>query len=751
MAISPKNLYPSRVIDGDGAYPYGKALNVQNGVEGTGTPLEAEWVNDLWGSQQALLAEAGIAPNGQPDSVGNSQYLEALKKIQSDKSRESIAAVYKAQGYNNVFFFEDGFTYTESNDVGIDTDGNSWIYVGAGAPNKVVPAGTVPSAPDYEQVVYNTVTTIKDLDEYSDINEWIASSDTCVYLTKNYTLPSNITIPKGKKVIVLNGGTFTMTNTSFVWNGEIEAPRKHVFLYNGALNNSRITGKPQTEEWLSDWFGVIPDGVTDYVATGRMFALPLFSKNTGCTVVFTKGLFKCGIDNNLSNTTFRMESGAEFAGVVHAAINNSGVTNPDLNPKNVTWKGKVTALTRFGSYHCDGLTVDEVHIKDDAANSQFGYAGGVHLYKDTKNFSCKKMTIEASKRNFAFGLDSDDSLLPEGCHIGHLEIITSDVVGVYLRAKNSRIDSINIRTWGAGNASDDDLSLGLPGEVDPAIVAKVYGFFARDCSGMSIGVLTINGVNYGDLAEHATLLKGGGCTIGSLETRNAPKKGLKQISGDHVINKIDIRTSGAGGIEQLAGSLTGDLLISSFNSGAGYIGNKGSLDISLNFRVIKTNQNTQGSSATSLKFACDEWESTFNGAGNVNLTLTSPHGKIDVIRTQSTANTAGGLVISGGTVRFTYSHDSTNDGSATQYASFVNAGSNKKCTGALIQGSNGQALRLVNVTDSNFDSVKIPNGDGAGIASSGLSGVSFTNSKNNLSTNIVSGTIEEFNNSGVSS
>ena len=86
MAISPKNLYPSRVIDGDGAYPYGKALNVQNGVEGTGTPLEAEWLNDIWGSQQALLAEAGIAPNGQPDSVGNSQYLDALKKIQSDKS-----------------------------------------------------------------------------------------------------------------------------------------------------------------------------------------------------------------------------------------------------------------------------------------------------------------------------------------------------------------------------------------------------------------------------------------------------------------------------------------------------------------------------------------------------------------------------------------------------------------------------------------------------------------------------------------
>ena len=163
MAISPKNLYPSRVIDGDGAYPYGKALNVQNGVEGTGTPLEAEWLNDIWGSQQALLAEAGIAPNGQPDSVGNSQYLDALKKIQSDKSRESITAVYKAQGYNNVFFFEDGFTYSEANDVGVYLDGTAWTYADAGALPVTIAAGTVPSVgAGYEQVTFNSASGIGD-------------------------------------------------------------------------------------------------------------------------------------------------------------------------------------------------------------------------------------------------------------------------------------------------------------------------------------------------------------------------------------------------------------------------------------------------------------------------------------------------------------------------------------------------------------------------------------------------------------
>lgn len=52
--------------------------------------------------------------------------------------------------------FADGFTYELSNDVGVDADGNSWIYVGDGAPNKVVATGTVPSvSAGYQQVTFN--------------------------------------------------------------------------------------------------------------------------------------------------------------------------------------------------------------------------------------------------------------------------------------------------------------------------------------------------------------------------------------------------------------------------------------------------------------------------------------------------------------------------------------------------------------------------------------------------------------------
>lgn len=71
-----------------------------------------------------------------------------------------ITELNKSRGFRVIGAFADGFTYELFNDVGIDTDGNSWIYTGAGAPNKVVNAGTVPSAPDYEQVTFNTASSI---------------------------------------------------------------------------------------------------------------------------------------------------------------------------------------------------------------------------------------------------------------------------------------------------------------------------------------------------------------------------------------------------------------------------------------------------------------------------------------------------------------------------------------------------------------------------------------------------------------
>ncbi len=86
MAIVPSNLYAGRIIDGDAGYPYGKALDIQGGVVGTGTPVRATWLNDVFGFQQALLAEVGFFPSGIADAVGSSQYLNAIKQLINNSS-----------------------------------------------------------------------------------------------------------------------------------------------------------------------------------------------------------------------------------------------------------------------------------------------------------------------------------------------------------------------------------------------------------------------------------------------------------------------------------------------------------------------------------------------------------------------------------------------------------------------------------------------------------------------------------------
>jgi hypothetical protein len=64
-----------------GSYPLGKARNEVVEGDGSGTPLEEQWVNDLWGFLQALLAGASITASGNPDQVGASQYVDAIQAL----------------------------------------------------------------------------------------------------------------------------------------------------------------------------------------------------------------------------------------------------------------------------------------------------------------------------------------------------------------------------------------------------------------------------------------------------------------------------------------------------------------------------------------------------------------------------------------------------------------------------------------------------------------------------------------------
>lgn len=81
MAIRIVDEFPGKTAGVVEGYPHGKARDVSAPNDGNGTPLAASLVNDDQGFKQALLESAGITPNGVPDEVGASQYLDALKML----------------------------------------------------------------------------------------------------------------------------------------------------------------------------------------------------------------------------------------------------------------------------------------------------------------------------------------------------------------------------------------------------------------------------------------------------------------------------------------------------------------------------------------------------------------------------------------------------------------------------------------------------------------------------------------------
>jgi hypothetical protein len=91
MALIPGTRYPAQT-DVAAEYPQGKARNAGTFGDGTGTPLEKDWVNDVWGFLQALLANAAITPSGDPDEVGASDYLDAVSFIAETEGAAAAAS-----------------------------------------------------------------------------------------------------------------------------------------------------------------------------------------------------------------------------------------------------------------------------------------------------------------------------------------------------------------------------------------------------------------------------------------------------------------------------------------------------------------------------------------------------------------------------------------------------------------------------------------------------------------------------------
>lgn len=79
MSIKPVDQFPGKVAPATPDNPFGTARNITIPGDGTGTPWESSILKDEWGFQHAMLLNAGMEPNGTPDSAENSQLFKAAK------------------------------------------------------------------------------------------------------------------------------------------------------------------------------------------------------------------------------------------------------------------------------------------------------------------------------------------------------------------------------------------------------------------------------------------------------------------------------------------------------------------------------------------------------------------------------------------------------------------------------------------------------------------------------------------------
>jgi len=99
-------VYPGQINNGDSGWPYGKFQNVTVSGDGTGTPLEASWPNDIQGFFQNLLDVAGLQPSGVPEKVGNSQLTDAIQSLIAapvDSLTETLATVSQQLSAQQMF------------------------------------------------------------------------------------------------------------------------------------------------------------------------------------------------------------------------------------------------------------------------------------------------------------------------------------------------------------------------------------------------------------------------------------------------------------------------------------------------------------------------------------------------------------------------------------------------------------------------------------------------------------------------
>lgn len=101
MAIKIYEQFKPFANPADGDHPYGSFKNDSIPGAEDGTPLDAVWANDYAGTDAELFAQAGIVPSGQPDKLGASQRVDAIKQLEKAASKVTKTGGGSVQDFIN--------------------------------------------------------------------------------------------------------------------------------------------------------------------------------------------------------------------------------------------------------------------------------------------------------------------------------------------------------------------------------------------------------------------------------------------------------------------------------------------------------------------------------------------------------------------------------------------------------------------------------------------------------------------------
>lgn len=138
--IRPIDEYSGKVNPVSSQYPDGKARNISAPGDGTGTPLDAKWLNDVFGVMQYLTAKAGITPSGTPENAETSQVFESMWKLLNARALTfnlTTDANYTLTAdqnlYKNITITDTGVVLTAGRDIIVDTVGRIFLFTNSTA------------------------------------------------------------------------------------------------------------------------------------------------------------------------------------------------------------------------------------------------------------------------------------------------------------------------------------------------------------------------------------------------------------------------------------------------------------------------------------------------------------------------------------------------------------------------------------------------------------------------------------------